>query len=293
MDLNKIISSQNLSELPVGLAGCRNSDYFFDTCPFDIVVFDEKNDDPKIVKSKDNFIIIHHASLSESNSDKLLFYENLKIIQDPSWDLRMLISKIKQKQESLYSDSAKNNLIESLFCCQKTRDAISNSDPFASCWLKCASYHLFDAIFSLNHKKAGPSHMLDIVRKFPKNSINENLQITTETIGIERSTPILLQRMLKSTMGFSDIVEKNSHSEIISNKHDFFIRNSKLSDCYFYLGYVNRNNFKRIKSSIEQRPELFHILKIAFDVETDSELPNKIDSIQTATNHILEIITKH
>ena len=288
MDLNKIINSQSLSKFPVGLAGCRNSDSFFDICSFDIVVFDEKNENPKIVKLNDNFIIIHHASLSESNSDKLLSYQNLKIIQDPSWDLQILLSKIKQKQDSLYSDSAKNNLIESLFCCQKTREAISNSDPFASCWLKCASYLLFDGIFSLNHQKLGPSHMLDTIRKFPKNTINEKLQIATETIGIERATPTLLQRMLKSTMGFSDIVEKNNHSDIISNKHDFFIKNSKLSDCYFYLGYVNKNNFMQIKSSIAQNPDLFHILKIAFDVEIDSELTHKVDLIQNTNNEILE-----
>ena len=292
MDLQKIIESQNLSEFPIGLGGCRNSDSFFDVCPFDIVVFDEKHENSKIVKINDNFVIIHHASLSESNSDKLLFYENLKIIQDESWDLRMLISKIKQKQESLYSDSAKNHLIESLFCCQKTRDAVSNSNPFVSCWLKCASFHLFDAIFLINHQKSGPSHMLDTIRKLPKSSINENLQLATEIIGIERATPTLLQRMLKSTVGFSDIVEKNNHSQIITPKHDYFIQNSKLSDCYFYLGYLNRNNFKQIKNSIEQRPDLIHILKIAFDIEIDSELTNKVDLIQDANNHILELFTK-
>ena len=292
MDINKIISSQNLSDFPVGLAGCRNSDHFFETCPFDIVVFDEIHENPKIVKLNDDFAIIRHASFSESDSDRLLSFEGLKIIQDPSWELQMFISKIKQKQDLLYSDSAKNHLIESLFCCQKSRDAISNSDPFASCWLKCASYHLFDALFSINHQKLGPSHMLDYVRKFPKNSINENLQIATETIGIERSTPTLLNRMLKSTIGFSDIVEKNNHSSIISNTHNSFVQNSKLSDCYFYLGYVNRNNFEMIKSSIAQRPELFHILKIAFDIEIDPELSDKVDLIQNTTNNILETISK-
>ena len=292
MDINEIISTQNLSGFHIGLSGCRTSDYFFETCPFDIVVFDEKKDDPKIVKLNDNFVIINHASFSESNSDKLLSFKNLQIIQDPSWDLQMFISKIKEKQELLYNDSSKNHLIESLFCCQKTRDAISNSDPFASCWLKCASYHLFDALLSLNRQKLGPSHMLDNIRKFPKNSINEHLQIATETIGIERATPTLLNRMVKSTMGFSDIVEKNNHSSIILSKHNSFVRNSKLSDCYFYLGYVNRINFERIKNSIAQRPDLFHILKIAFDIEIDSELLNKVDLIQEATDHILESISK-
>ena len=130
--------------------------------------------------------------------------------------------------------------------------------------------------------------MLDLIRKLPKNPINENLLIATKTIGIERSTPTLLKRMLKSTMGFSDIVEGNNHSQIISSKHDFFINNSKLSDCYFYLGYINRNNFKQIKTSVGQRPELIHILKVAFDIEVDSDLGNKIDLIKNTNNNLLE-----
>ena len=134
--------------------------------------------------------------------------------------------------------------------------------------------------------------MLDLIRNFSKTPINENLQIATEIIGIERATPTLLSRMLKSTMGFSNIVEKNNHSSIILSKHDSFVQNSKLSDCYFYLGYVNRNNFERIKTSIAQRPDLFYILKIAFDIEIDSELLNKVDLIQDATAHILESINK-
>ena len=69
-------------------------------------------------------------------------------------------------------------------------------------------------------------------------------------------------------------------------------QNSKLSDCYFYLGYLNRNNFKQIKNSIDQRPDLIHILKIAFDIEVDSELIHKVDSIQNANNDLLEILSK-
>ena len=292
MDLKNIIDSQNLSEFPIGLAGCRNSNNFFESCPFDIIIFDEKKENPKIVKINENFIIFHHASLSESNSDNLLLYENLKIIHDESWSLRMFIAEIKQKQKSLFSNSAKNHLIESLFCCQKTRTAIKNSDPFAPCWLKCASYHLFDAILSLNQQKSGPSHMLDLSRKLPKTPINENLGLATKIIGIERATPTLLKRMLKSTMGFSDIVDQNNYSQIISNTHDFFIKNSKLSDCYFYLGYVNRNNFKQIKTSLDARPELFHILKIAFDIEVDSDLNKKIELVENASNGILQTYSR-
>ena len=95
-------------------------------------------------------------------------------------------------------------------------------------------------------------HMLDLLRKLEKNTINEHISVATQTIGIERTTPTLLERMLKSTIGFSDMVEKNNRSQIIQQKHEFFVKNSMLSDCYFYLGYINKDNFVKIKDNLNR-----------------------------------------
>ena len=133
MDLKKLVYEQRLSKFPIGLGGCRIANFHFDSCGYDVVVFDGKSEPEKIVKSGDEFVIIHHASLSETQSKKLLQYDQLQIIQDESWDLRMLLSKINEKRSSLFTDFAKNCLIESMFCCQKTKEAIQNSDVFASC----------------------------------------------------------------------------------------------------------------------------------------------------------------
>jgi len=242
MDIKKFVAENELSDFPIGLSGCRISDFHFDSCGYDVVVFDGKSEPEKIIKSGDEFVIIHHASLSETLSNKLLQYDQLQIIQDESWDLRMLLSKINEKRSSLFTDFAKNCLIESMFCCQKTKEAIQNSDVFASCWQKCASYYLADAISSLNYQRSSASHTLDLLRKLEKSPINEYISVVTQTVGIERATPTLLERMLKSTIGFSDLVEKNNHSKIIQQKHDFFLKNSMLSDCYFYFGYINKKN---------------------------------------------------
>ncbi len=65
-----------------------------------------------------------------------------------------------------------------------------------------------------------------------------------------------------------------------------------LSDCYFYLGYVNKENFIQIKDELNRRQDLIHILKIAFDVESDSNLLlQQAETIQTSCNDILEILT--
>jgi len=116
------------------------------------------------------------------------------------------------------------------------------------------------------------------------------LSIVNECLGIERATPSLLTRMCKSTMGFSDMVEKNGHSKIIQNKHDYFIKNSLLSDCYYYLGYINRNNFMKIKDSLHRTPELIHILKVAFDVENDmTRLEQQANLLHKTSNELLSI----
>ena len=202
-----------------------------------------------------------------------------------------MLSKIKEKHTLLFFNFAKNCLIESQFCCQKTKESIESSDVFASCWQKCASYYLANAISSINHQRSSSSHMLDQLRKLKKSSINEHISVVTQTVGIERATPTLLERTLKSTIGFSDLVEKNNHSQIIQAKYDFFIKNSMLSDCYFYLGYINKENFVKIKDTLTREQDLIHILKVAFDVEVDSNLLEQQSVlVQKSCNKILGIL---
>jgi hypothetical protein len=290
MDFKKFIQNQELSNFPIGLGGCRKLDHFFDSCDYDLMVFDEKSSNDQIISFEDHFITLHHASLSETNTKKLLQYDDLTVIQDESWNLKIFLGKISEKRNSLFSDSAKNSLIESLFCCHKTKDGIQNNDIFAACWQKCASYYLADALCSLNQIPSSPSHILDSLRRFEKNSINNYISNVLQTIGIERATPTLLERMLKSSIGFSDLIEKNNHSKLIQKKYDYFLNNSMLSDCYFYLGYINKENFVQIKDDLNRRQDLIHILKIAFDIESDSNLLlQQAEIIQTSCNEILEI----
>jgi len=191
MDVKTLIS-ENYSSFPVGLGGCKVFENNFESCTYDVVVFDEKKG-TEIIEFENEFVNIIHASLSETNTKKLLLYDKLEIIQDESWELRMFLAKIDEKRSSLYSDFAKNSLIESLFCCQKTEEAIQNSNVFAPCWQKCASFYLADAIMGLNSKNIHPSHILDTLRKFEKTPINEHISITTQTVGIERATPTFIR----------------------------------------------------------------------------------------------------
>jgi hypothetical protein len=293
MDLKKFIKNQGLSDFPVGLGGCRTMDYSFDSCDYDLMVFDENSSNNQIVSFENNFITIHHTSLSETNTNKLLQCDKLNIIQDESWNLKIFLSKVSEKRDTLFSDSAKNSLIDSIFCCQKTKDAIQSDDIFAACWQKCASYYLADAICSLNKYPSSPSHMLDSLRKFEKNSTNNHISNVLQTIGIERATPTLLERMLKSSIGFSDLIENNNHSELIQRKYDYFMKNSMLSDCYFYLGYINKENFISIKDELNKREDLIHLLKIAFDIESESNLLlHYAETVQISCSQIIETFSQ-
>ena len=293
MNLKKFIENHELSDFPIGLGGCRNLDYFFDSCDYDLMVFDENSSNNQIVSFENDIITIHHASLFETNTKKLLQYDKLKIIQDESWNLKIFLSKISEKRDSLFSDFATNSLIESIFCCQKTKDAVQTESPFAACWQKCACYYLADAISSLNNNYSSPSHMLDSLRNFEKNSTNSHISNVLQTIGIERATPTLLERMLKSSIGFSDLIENNDHSELIQRKYDYFMKNSMLSDCYFYLGYINKENFISIKDELNKQEDLIHLLKVAFDIESDSNLLlQQADTVQISCNQILETLSR-
>ncbi|MCA9812910.1 MAG: hypothetical protein KC483_08630 [Nitrosarchaeum sp.] len=288
MDFEKFLKQHNLMNYAAGLTGCRSSsNCSFNHCDYDITVFDNKSDSESIIHFGNDLVCLHHGSLDESNSKILVQYAQMQILQDSSWELKIFLSKIKDKRSELILDNAKNCLIDAMLQSQKCLVGIG-TDIFASCWQKCASFSLADAICLLNGHCPSSSHTLDMMRKFEKNPINEAISTVNETSGIERATPSLLERMFKSTIGFSDFVNKTRFSKIMQKKYDFFIKNSMLADCYFYLGNTNKENFLQIKNVLTRKPELIHILKIALDIESDPMLLSQHSkNIQKACKELL------
>ena len=255
---------------PVGLGGCHAEQTNLDCCVHDIPIFD-KSDIPESVIEKDSqFFKIHHCTLTENRVEILIQLHHMQILHDEQWELKMFLAKIREKHESILKAFTKSSIIESQICLTKAKNVLDKSDPFVSSWIKSAGYFLVDAILSLNNYRPSPSHMLGILRNLKSNQINEMLPIVLDSLGLERATPSLLRRMSKSTVGLSDLVEKNNNSKIIQHKINCFLDKSLFSDCYFYIGYVNRNNFYRIKNSLDKFPEIIHILKTGFDLEYDS-----------------------
>ena len=97
MDYQKLIKEKSWFKYPVGLGGCRVAT-FFDSCDFDLTIFDEAIQNEEIIQFQNNLIKIHHGSLNESNSSKLIQYDGMQILQDESWELRLFLAKIKESR---------------------------------------------------------------------------------------------------------------------------------------------------------------------------------------------------
>ena len=255
---------------PVGLGGCHAEQTNLDCCVHDITIFDQSGIPESVIEKDSQFFKIHHCALTENRVEILIQLHHMQILHDEQWELKMFLAKIREKHESILKAFTKSSIIESQICLTKAKNVLDKSDPFVSSWIKSAGYFLVDAILSLNNYRPSPSHMLGILRNLKSNQINEMLPIVLDSLGLERATPSLLRRMSKSTVGLSDLVEKNNNSKIIQHKINCFLDKSLFSDCYFYIGYVNRNNFYRIKNSLDKFPEIIHILKTGFDLEYDS-----------------------
>lgn len=274
---------------PVGLGGCHAEQTNLDCCVHDITIFDQSGIPESVIEKDSQFFKIHHCTLTENRVEILIQLHHMQILYDEQWELKMFLAKIREKHESILKAFTKSSIIESQICLTKAKNVLDKSDPFVSSWIKSAGYFLVDAILSLNNYRPSPSHMLDILRNLKSNQINEMLPIVLDSLGLERATPSLLRRMSKSTVGLSDLVEKNNNSKIIQHKINCFLDKSLFSDCYFYIGYVNRNNFYRIKNSLDKFPEIIHILKTGFDLEYDnSAFETDIQSLHEVAQILLK-----
>lgn len=288
MQIKDIVSKLELSDSTVGLGGCKAHQTTLDCCEYNLTVFDGNVQKTTIATLDDQIIRIHHGKIDESSSDILQKYESMQILSDPQWELRTLLTNIKEKQEKIRNACAKGCLVDAAFSATKAKQSLN--DPFSAIWIKCAAYLVCDALVLLNGKPRSPTHMLEFIRKFAKNNKNVTFSGIEEILGLERATQSLLDRMMKSTIGFSDMTENNNHGVIIQKKHGYLVENSLLSDCYFYLGYLNKNNVLSIRDSIHKKPELIHVLKTALDLEHDqTKLEQQATLIHKIANNLIHL----
>ena len=288
MNLDEIIKIIGQNNSPIALGGYDADDFDIDCNIHNLVLFDGKDISDKITTHESKTLKISHGTLSETNPESLIHYQNLEIIQDPEWELKMFVSKIKEKKDVLFLSSSKNALVESQLSLSKAKNAFEHDDPFVSCWIKCAITFLIDSILLQNNILPYPAQALSLMRNLKQKNTNQFVDKIIAESGIERATSSLLSRMLKSSSGFSDMIENNQNSSIIEKKANYLIQNSLFADCYLYLIYQNRNNFYKIKDSLDKNSDKIHVLKTAFDLTiTSSELSGTIDSLSDISKSLL------
>ena len=288
MNLDEIIKIIGQNNSPIALGGYDADDFDIDCNIHNLVLFDGKNISDEIITHESKTLKISHGTLSETIPESLIHYQNLEIIQDPEWELKMFVSKIKEKKDVLFLTSSKNALVESQLSLSKAKNAFEHDDPFVSCWIKCAITSLIDSILLQNNILPYPAQALSLIRNLKQKNTNQFVDKIIAESGIERATSSLLSRMLKSSSGFSDMIENNQNSSIIEKKANYLIQNSLFADCYLYLIYQNRNNFYKIKDSLDKNSDKIHVLKTAFDLTiTSSELSGTIDSLSDISKSLL------
>ena len=260
MNLDEIIKIIGPTNSPIAIGGYNSDDFDTDCNIHNLVIFDGKDTSDEIINHESKILKISHGNLSETSTENLIYYDNLEIIQDPEWELKMLVSKVQEKKNMLFSTSAKNSLVESQLSLSKAKNALEHDDPFVSCWIKSGIIFLIDSILFQNNILPNPVHALSSMRGLKQKNTNQFVDKIISETGIERATSSLLVRMLKSTCGFSDMIEKNQNSIIIEKKANYLIQNSLFADCYLYLIYQNRNNFYKIKDSLNKNPDKIHVL---------------------------------
>lgn len=288
MDTKELASSLSLTNQTAALGGCKAHQTTLDCCEYNITIFDNTTQKDQIKTIGNDIIRIHHGIIEESNPDVLQKYENMQILSDPEWSLGIFFSTLKEKKEKIRNSCAKSCLVDAAYFATKARQNLD--DPFRAVWIKCAAYLICDAIVLLNSKQRSPTHMLESIRKIEKTKKAESFPLMAEILGLERTTQSLLERMVKSTIGFSDMTEDNNSGVIIQKKYEYLVTNSLLSDCYFYLGYINKNNVLSIRDTIHKRQDLIHVLKTALDLEHDStKLEHYAAHLQKTANNLLHM----
>ena len=288
MNLDEIIKIIGQNNSPIALGGYDADDFDIDCNIHNLVLFDGKDISDEIITHESKTLKISHGTLSETIPESLIHYQNLEIIQDPEWELKMFVSKIKEKKDVLFLASSKNALVESQLSLSKAKNAFEHDDPFVSCWIKCAITSLIDSILLQNNILPYSAQALSLIRNLKQKNTNQFVDKIIAESGIERATSSLLSRMLKSSSGFSDMIENNQNSSIIEKKANYLIQNSLFADCYLYLIYQNRNNFYKIKDSLDKNSDKIHVLKTAFDLTiTSSELSGTIDSLSDISKSLL------
>lgn len=288
MDLLAVLDGMGLGAYPAGLVGCRSDGTSYASCSYDLVVFDGSHSPPTVTWSSDKAAILYRGSLREPRMSSLAGYLSMNIVRDESMELAPFLSEVEKNRDALLTNLARNNLVEAILCAERATVALERSVDMGSCWQKCSSLYLGDAILALNGHRPS-SHALATLRDIRDN--RTGILASVETLGMERTSSTLLARMIESATGFSGMVG-GTPPEIIRLKAGALLARSKLPDCYRYLCGVARQCLS-ITSSVRAGEDVEYAARVALDAERDAILVRgNAARVRSEASRILEAMAR-
>ena len=283
--LADILAERGLGAHPAGLVGCRSTGMHAESCAYDMVVFDAPVDRPDMVRSGDDTVILYGDTLLEKRPAVLAGYLSMNLVQDASMVLASFLSSLQPRRDALFSDLARGSLAESMLCAGRAMAALDEPGDLGSCWQRCASLYLGDAILAI-HGHVSSSHALQNLRRI--RGTRDEISISIDTLGLERASRTLLDRMIKWAVGLSDLVG-GMPAAIIRFKAETMLADHRISDCYHYLCDVSRTSLSIAHSKRIRGPSLEYAARVAFDVERDLELVrSRAETVHEAAGRLLE-----
>ena len=245
---------------PVALAGCRLAGTSSESCAYDLVVFDGSGRPPEVLRRANHTAIVHHASLDETRPAALVGCLNMRMLRDSAMRLAPFLEGVRRRRDRLMPSCMRDCAAGSVLCAQRALEE-SGADT-ASCWQKCATLYLSDAVL-LSEGILPSSHALDGLRRTRGNVGVPAL--VHRSLGVERSTPSLLRRMGESAAGLSGTA--GTTPDVVRFKTAALLQDGRLTDCYLYLCGVGRDAMRRAGLGADGR--LTYMSRICLDAERD------------------------
>ena len=221
---------------PMTLCGCRCTDASFECCEYNVIVFDDTRTQEEIIVD-DTIVLVHHDSISMPSSGLFTHIPQMRIISDESLSISPQISAIIKKHSQIFQHATKSCIVDAKIVLGIAKKSLDESLPSAPFWSKCAAYRLAEAILYYNAIEPSGAHMMTQLRNLPHSITNATLSTVYECLGLERATSSLLERMLKSTIGFLAMLGvSNLTTKSIDAKVHHLVDSSLVSDAYYYIG---------------------------------------------------------
>lgn len=259
---------------PVGLAGCRAENTCYESCAYDVVVFDTIRP-TDILTCSEKHVFVHHTILPPHRPQEQATYNTMRLLSDDELRLAPILHDIQQRSETIFNRCAQGCLVDALM--YAARSDCDDSD-MASCWQNCAAVCLADAAVYLE-RHTPSSHTLDILRRQnPKIA-----SIIADAVGVERASRTLINRMSTATMS---LIEAHGDSaQMVNHRVSMMLHDGRLADCYLYMCGMGRTALAAMPNDATVQ----YAAHIMMDAERDmSRIRDATSRIRTQATAMLE-----